>query len=187
MKCTSCKSGELKPSYIEDMIRCHTCDNCGGNFLYLEEYLIWRQRDSRLPDDDAVDIAIEAEAADETNGAILCPITGSFMLKYRISKDTNHRLDLSPKINAIWLDKGEWELIKQQGLAFSLTKIFTDPWQYKIKEDTARETFEGKYKHEFGEGEYQKLKGFRTWLYEQDKKSYMLAYLMAVDPYTVRK
>lgn len=48
------------------------------------------------------------------NGIIVRPVIGSLTLPYRISKETLHRTDMSPRINGIWLDKGEWVPLKQK-------------------------------------------------------------------------
>ncbi len=44
MKCTSCKQGELDPSFIEGQFRAHTCSNCGGNWVLIEDYVAWKER-----------------------------------------------------------------------------------------------------------------------------------------------
>ncbi|MFT5611914.1 MAG: Zn-finger nucleic acid-binding protein [Arenicella sp.] len=56
---------------------------------------------------------------------MVCPVSGRLMTKYRISKDIDHRLDLSPTASVIWMDKGEWGLLKEKGLAGKLNQIFT--------------------------------------------------------------
>jgi Zn-finger nucleic acid-binding protein len=73
------------------------------------------------------------------------------MTKYRISADTQHRLDLSPTVNAVWLDKGEWNLIKEKGLATKLSDIFTDHWQHEILDAETSEVLQQLYARRFGD------------------------------------
>ncbi|WLQ12264.1 zf-TFIIB domain-containing protein [Hahella aquimaris] len=183
MKCTSCNSGALKPGFLEDLLACHICDNCGGTLIYLQDYLRWLNSEHSLSEVD-FDLAVNAE---DSKKALLCPKTGRLMLKYRISKNTDHRLDLSPEILAMWLDKGEWDLLKQEGLATKLNAIFTDPWQRKIRESKARDVFEALYEEEFGKEEYAKLREVREWLDKQSKQKSMIAYLLAKDPYSANR
>ena len=179
--CPSCKTGKLKPGFIDELFRCQTCSDCEGNWIYLENYLHWLGRDKSEPN--SIEPLVEKDEND-TKNAMVCPVTGQIMLKYRISNKTSHRLDLSPSIYAIWLDKNEWELIKKEGLSRQLNQIFTEPWQRKVKSDQTKETLEAMYFEEFGEVDYAKLKEVRNWLGENDKKQSMLAYLLAKNPYS---
>ena len=181
MICPSCKQGKLKPGFIDDLFRCNTCSNCGGNWIHLTDYLHWLGRDKSVPN--PIDSLVERDEQD-TKNAMICPVTGQIMLKYRISNKSSHRLDLSPSISAIWLDKNEWELIKREGLSRQLNKIFTEPWQRKVKSDQAKETLEAMYLEQFGEVDYSKLKEIRQWLDSSDNKQAMLAYLLTDNPYT---
>lgn len=180
MRCPTCKTDTLKPSYLEDMLPAHHCEHCGGDWLMLKDFLLWRERHAKISNEE-VDIQEEVQ---DSKTALLCPVSGTVMFKYRISGDNPHRLDLSPAVHGVWLDRGEWLLLKKEGLAMSLNQIFTDPWQTKIKQQTARETFAAMYEQQFGEENYQRLQAFRQWLYEQDKKDAMLSYLFAQDPYS---
>lgn len=183
LTCPSCKAGKLIPSFIDELFRCHTCSGCGGNWIYLADYLHWLGRDKSEPN--SIEPLVEKDEYD-TKNAMVCPVTGQIMLKYRISNESSHRLDLSPSISAIWLDKNEWELIKKEGLSHQLNKIFTEPWQRKVKSDQTKETLEAMYYEEFGEIDYAKLKEIRIWLSEHDKKQNMLAYLLAKNPYSTQ-
>jgi hypothetical protein len=64
--------------------------------------------------------------------------------------------------DAIWLDKGEWALIKAEGLAGSLNKIFTAPLQRNIKEQNAHDVLDASYRNQLGDEDYEKLKEIRT-------------------------
>ncbi len=41
------------------------------------------------------------------------------MRKLRLSTTTEHRIDYSASVAGVWLDKGEWQLLKEEGLAGS--------------------------------------------------------------------
>jgi len=66
---------------------------------------------------------------DESKQAILCPVTGTIMRKLRLSTSTAHRIDYSASVGGVWLDKGEWDLLKKEGLAGSLNAVLTAHWQ----------------------------------------------------------
>ena len=85
-----------------------------------------------------------------------------------------------------WI-KGEWELLKQEGLASRLNAVFTEPWQQNIRTQNTRDVLQALYTNEFGEENYKKIKDIRVWLNTQPNKAQFLAYLMAEDPYAADK
>jgi Zn-finger nucleic acid-binding protein len=109
------------------------------------------------------------------------------MRKLRITKDSSHRLDYSMAVGGVWLDKGEWELLKSAGLAGSLDAILTEQWQTKIRDQKAEETFTQFYINKFGEDDYQKIKALREWLASHPHKADLRSYLLADDPYSAKK
>ncbi|WP_168189574.1 TFIIB-type zinc ribbon-containing protein [Limnobaculum zhutongyuii] len=183
MQCPKCKTDTLQPSTLDNVIPCQTCKSCSGDWLMLEDYLNHKKQ---LPVSDKYSDHVVVES-EESRLALLCPVTGTLMLKFRISKDTDHRLDLSPKVNGIWMDKGEWELLKAHGLADKLNSIFTDVWQRQIRESAAREQFDALYLTQFGEEDYQKIKSIRVWLHQHSQKDRLKAFLLADDPWSAIK
>ena len=178
MKCTSCGKGNLRPSYLEPQLPCYSCPNCEGSLLMLSDFLRWKESNEnhKLT---VNTISVEAE---ETSKAMICPKTGGLMTKYKISKDSEHRLDLSPSINAVWIDKGEWELLKDKGLALSINSIFTDHWQEEIRSGESSDIMAALYQRKFGE-HYKDIQAFRKLITDKHFKSQVIAYLMAEDPY----
>lgn len=180
MKCPSCETGTLNYAYLDELFPCKTCDTCQGNWLLLEDYLRWKEHTSaELHDLGDVDIELT-----ETKRALICPVSGTLMLKYRISKDTSHRLDLSSAVNGIWLDKGEWALLKKSGLAGKLNSIFTAPWQRQIRSESSADTFEQLYREKFGESDYEKVKAFREWLLSHPQADSLKAFIVAENPWS---
>ena len=182
MKCTSCKQGELIPSFIEGLFRAHTCSHCGGNWVLIEDYVAWKERNPQHQFDNTLDVQL-----DESKQAVLCPVTGTIMRKLRLSPNTEHRIDYSASVGGVWLDKGEWELLKKEGLAGSLNGVLTAHWQKNIRMSSTKEHFAEIYKEKFGEQTYQKVKELREWLIQQPNKADLRAYLLAEDPYSAEK
>lgn len=179
MKCTACKVGALSPGYLDSMLPSHICSGCGGVFLRMIDYFRWQEDCVKTDLIACPPVSVQAE---ETSKAMLCPKTGVFMTKYRISKDTDHRLDFSAAANAVWLDKGEWELLKAADLSERLNNIFTDHWQREIHAQESSEVMSELYQRRFGE-HYKKLKDFRVALNSMPQKQEAIAYLLADDPY----
>jgi len=179
MKCSACSVGTLLPSYVEDLFACHTCSNCGGQLIMMGEYLRWQDERSGFDLQSRPPVDVIAE---ETSKAMICPKSGRLMTKYRISKDTDHRIDLSPSINAIWLDKGEWELLKQNQLAHRLNNIFTAHWQHEIRDQESAASLVEMHKRKFGD-QYDQLVAFKNVLDAMENRSEAIAFLLSDDPY----
>lgn len=184
MKCTSCKQGTLNPSFIEGQFRAHTCSGCEGNWILIEDFVAWKDRNPDYQFSD--EISFEQEAAD-TKKALLCPVTGTIMNKFRISAQNDHRVDYSAAVGGLWLDRGEWELLKTEGLAGTLNAVVTKQWQHQIREQSTKQNFSDIYRDKFGEENYAQVKAFREWLQQQPQKADLRAYLLAEDPYSAEK
>ena len=182
MKCPNCATNSLNPSYLEGLFRAHTCVNCNGNWLLVEDYVAWKERNPEyIYSNEAV---FEAE---DTKRALLCPVSGTIMHKYKIAHDSTHKLDYSPGVGGVWLDKGEWEYLKEKNLAGSMNKVFTAQWQKSIRDKNAEITFADIYLEKFGEESYAKVKEVREWLNNHSSKADLRAYILAEDPYSVDK
>ncbi|AZQ82656.1 hypothetical protein EKO29_00390 [Colwellia sp. Arc7-635] len=182
MKCTSCKQGELTPSFLEGQFRSHTCTNCHGNWILIEDYVAWKERNPEFSFDESLQYDI-----DESKQALLCPVTGTIMRKFKLSTTTDHRIDYSASVGGVWLDKGEWELLKKENLAGSLNSVLTTHWQRNIRTNSTKDNFAEIYQDKFGEETYTKIKALREWLYQQPNKADLRAYLLAEDPYSAEK
>ncbi len=179
MKCPSCRETNLVPCFLDDLFRAHTCKACGGNWLLIEDYISWKERNPEYRF--SQDASFEAV---DTKSALLCPISGAIMQKYRISHDSGHYLDYSGGVGGVWLDRGEWEYLKAHELAGSLNKVFTSQWQKTIRANSAKITFDDLYREKFGEESYAKAKEIREWLHSHPCKAELLSYILAENPYS---
>lgn len=185
MQCKACSQGFLKPSFIDGLFRAHTCSNCGGNWILVEDFVAWKERN---PEHEfAKECQWSEEESSESKKALLCPVTGGIMRKFKITAKTDHRLDYSAAVGGIWLDKGEWELLKSEGVAGVLNKVVTQHWQNEIRKDSAVNSFSDIYEAKFGTEVYQKVKELREWLDAQPQKADLRSYLLAENPYSAEE
>lgn len=185
MKCISCKQGGLIPQKLEPNLPCHECNQCGGVWLTMSDYLNWIDKTShRAPNDRPAQGALES-LTEESASALLCPQSGRIMLKFRLGANCDRSVDYSPAANAVWLDKGEWQLIKQQRLETSLNLVFTDVWQRKIKQELTSQSLEKRFRNRFGDSHYEKLQEIHNWIYSQENPSEFIAYLADPTPLSI--
>jgi len=190
MKCTHCKTGLLKPTKIDGLFPAHSCSICGGDWILIEDYANWK---SKQPDYNFVENIAENVIEDnfqvpETNNkAMICPVSGSIMQKFRLTSSSEYKINYSAKVGGIWLNRGEWSYLKYQGLAGSLNTLLTEPRQNEILQDATKQHLKQIYQDKFGSEDYQKIKEIRHWLNNHEQKHDLLAYLIADDPYSVNK
>lgn len=182
MNCTSCKNGALRPSFIDGLFRAHSCTNCGGDWILVEDFVSWKEKNPEHQFSQPSEWS-EDEAAD-TASAMLCPVTGTIMRKFRVTAKTSHRIDYSNAVGGIWLDKGEWELLKSEGIAGTLNNVVTQQWQNNVREQSASNNFAEIYESKFGKETYEKAKEIREWLNSQPQKADLRAYILAENPYS---
>ncbi len=190
MKCTGCNKGSLLPGYLDGQLKAHMCSHCKGSWILVEDFVEWKKHN---PDHHFSGQAIFSGQAmleqdlSDTKKALFCPMSGTLMRKFRISSTHEHKLDYSAAVGGIWLDCGEWELLKSEGLAESLNALVTQQWQNQIREQSAKQNFSDIYKEKLGEEPYTRVKEFRTWLDKQPNKADLRAYLFAEDPYSAEQ
>ncbi len=186
MQCTSCKTGQLQSSTLDTTLICHTCDNCGGHWIKLENYIEWHKiQDPQQAVVDEIGVEVDTLHTKESANALLCPESGAIMTKFHITSDTSHKIDWCNQSSSIWLDKGEWSLLKEKGVADKLNQIFSQEWQEKIITETSRNNREALLIDKLGEENYSRLKLVRTWLHEHspENKALMVSFLVSRDPF----
>lgn len=57
-------------------------------------------------------------------------------------------------------------------------KIFTEPWQHKLINDTGKKNYERRFLEVPGTGDYEKLKKIREWISNHKNNRDLLRYLL---------
>ena len=172
MKCTQCKDHSLDPVEIEPGLVVANCKKCEGILLPLLNYQFWSNiQVKELPEE------LDLDHIEDNKQAVICPKCSRFMLKYRIDIDQDNRLDVCANCGEIWLDKGEWELLKALGVHDKLPLIATSKWQKKLSEQILKDRQEVRYKELLGEAIFYKAADFKMWLDQQEQKETIVNYL----------
>ena len=99
------------------------------------------------------------------------------MTKNRISTQIKSRLDLCGFCDEAWLDRGEWDLLKQLQLSRELPKVFTESWQRKIRQKISEEKRANRFLSQLGDSDFKEAERVRQWLENHPKKQEILQYL----------
>ncbi len=181
MKCPICKLDTLETVQLLDSLPAHRCSQCEGIFLSSTQYWDWlkTQHDSEpeIPLDDTNVIRMDESAAR------ICPDCGHLLTRFKVWPDVPFYLDSCGSCNAIWLDKGEWQVLEEHHLYNRINLFMTRPWQQKIRLAEARHHFDAIYRQRFGETDYARIQEIRGWLLDHKERAALLAFLMSDDPY----
>jgi len=174
MYCPSCKTRLLKPTKIEQGLPAMGCAHCGGAFVSLLHYRDWREQ-GHFDSPDACDAE---SVVDDSTQALACPICSRLMTKYRMSNDTQNRLDLCANCDDVWLDGGEWKLLRALELSHQLPAVFTDVWQYRLRDEARDNGKRERYRQLLGEQDLRELDHIKTWIDGHPQRSRILDYLI---------
>jgi len=172
--CPKCRNTPLRHTLVTDHLAAHSCSGCKGLLVSLVAYRKWSESHDHTPSaDESVEIIDETQ---DTKTAVACSRCQTVMTKYRISARTENRIDYCASCEDIWLDGGEWELISALVGSRHLARIFTQPWQHRIRSETVEIMQSNRLESLFGE-EFDKILGIKKWLDDHSIREEIIAYL----------
>ncbi len=172
--CPKCPTKVLSPTLLAAGLSAKGCRSCHGVLLDLLSYRAWSDL-SGIDTVDSNDKGSEVEV-DDTRQAIVCPNCGALMTKYKISSEIDNKLDYCANCDEAWLDGSEWAQLADMGLRMNLGTIFTEPWQRRVRTDSAESNQEALRQEKYGE-DYEKIIQFRDWLSAHPHREAILAIL----------
>ena len=184
MSCPAC-NGEFKSKRLSRHLSGKSCTACNGVSFTLTDYLVFLTRSASIEDNIDLDTD-ELIMHDDTKKALLCNC-GQLMSKYRITHESDRRIDFCSSCQTVWLDEGEWEYLKVNHLHRRINKLFTEPYQRGLRLEGTRASLDKKYEEQFGAHDYKKLKEVSEWINNNPNKNLLKAYINATDPYSVLK
>ena len=179
MLCSACNKGTLLPVKIDNGgPACYQCNECGGTLLSISPYMEWvrAQRASAGEVAQAEAGLFDGDATDSKR-ALPCPKCNRLMLRFNVLADKAHGLDFCFHCDEVWLDRGEWQYLKAQGLHTRITAVPTDPYQRKLREQAMRDSALQRFRTAVGEEAFGEVQRFATWLKDQPARDAILRHL----------
>jgi len=170
MKCCNCKHVDLEPKELEHGLLAAVCPSCHSSLLPLMNYRYWSERSHEVSN-------ISTELAEETSGAKQCPKCQRLMSKFKLGVATKNRLELCGHCDEVWLDTGEWDLVKKLDLHEKLSSVFTDAWQRNILKQREASSLRDHYSQVLGEKDFEKVNEFKLWLDKHPKRAEIKHYI----------
>jgi len=164
-------------SEIEPSLLAYACPKSGGTWIPLQSYLDWKEHHARdqseVPTKD-----IPSAADDSKRRALICPESGHLLIRYKVGHGLPFHVDVSPKTGGIWLDRGEWEALKNKGLHLELNHIFTAPYQHQVRAEEHEAAMDRLFRDKIGCEDFERVVEFKRWLSSHPKRRSIRAYLL---------
>jgi Zn-finger nucleic acid-binding protein len=183
LKCPVCKSSELQATDPEAGLTLFNCPKCRGNWLRGAEYWKWlEQHGPNLPGKRNQNSELSIV---EPGLHIDCPECRFRMVKYLVGHGFSFTIDHCQGCKWVWLDRNEWEALKQHNLHDDVNAMFTSFWQDEAEKEARKKRLQQIYISRFGPDDYAEIERMRLWLSTHPKKQYLIAYLTDKDPFDV--
>ncbi len=163
---------------LESGLRAYHCQRSGGYYITSADYMQWlQQQPARLPH-----LPKEGEptaANPDPSPALICPETGTLMTRAKVGHGFGFSIDRSIT-GGVWLEKGEWEALKERNFHDEIHLIFTAPWQKHIRDERARKAYENTLETALGNLLLDRLTAVRDELAEHPHRNLAIAYLTEI-------
>ena len=173
MRCYTCE-GNLTATQVEPGLHAGECAACHGIHIHLGDYRQWRSVEPEVEPPEP-----SSDAVLDNAKALLCVRCKGFMLKFRMANELENFIDFCPACDDVWLDGGEWSLLKKLGIEDSLAKILTEPWQRKLKRKLFHELAADRLRERFNHADIDKINSIAEWLKEHPEKEEIFRLLRA--------
>src|SRR5438477_1124844 len=148
MKCPVCKTSPLTPANLEQELPAANCSTCGGNWVSSAQYWTWLEKHG--PHIPATPAPPSSVPVTDSKGAKLCPECGHILIKCKVGHEVGFCIDECGACHGIWLDKNEWDGLKQHNLHDEIHLILDASWQRQIRNEASKQNLEKIYEKRFG-------------------------------------
>jgi len=172
---------DLIKTELEPGLTSWKCPVSEGHWIPAPSYWRWHSQLSTALKQDNSERKISNVQTTDTDEqierpALLCPESNCLLVRYRVG-GLGIYIDRSPLSGGIWLEKGEWNLLKENTLHASLHEIFTTSYQKRILREEAHAALMHKFYTDLGEDVAEDLMHLAEWLKLHPKKRRIIAWL----------
>ncbi|MDA0321205.1 MAG: zf-TFIIB domain-containing protein [Verrucomicrobia bacterium] len=182
-KCPVCKRQGMTRVATGDGLSVLACDACGGQWLSRKDYEAWLSAHGEtLPEKAYSEVKFDIE---DVHDAKVCPDCSRFLLKYRVGHGLDFYVDHCGSCGGVWLDKHEWNALKDKNLHDEIHRVFSTHWQADVRKEQMSDCLDSVYRSRFGEKDYEMARQVRSWIQASEDRDALIRFLADDDPYAV--
>jgi Zn-finger nucleic acid-binding protein len=174
MRCACEAQNPLLPAQLPRGPAASTCEACGGALLALADYRRWREQAPYDFGDSPGILVVE-----DSTAARPCPSCARLMQRLRVGGTPDFRIDRCPACALLWLDRGEWDALRANGLALHVEEILSERSQRDLQAGEVRALRAAQLREKHGDERMAELERMRDWLQAQPQRDELLALLRA--------
>lgn len=171
---------DLVQTELEPGLTSWRCPESGGNWIPAPAYWQWHSSLSHelkgYGNDSKENMSAPHTEALKQRPALLCPESNCILVRYKVG-GLGIFIERSPISGGIWLDAGEWNLLKENTIHAHLHEIFTTSYQKRILREEAHQHMMEKFYDDLGEDVADSLSELADWLKEHPKKRRIIGWL----------
>jgi hypothetical protein len=158
---------------LEPGLMVKQCPQSGGSWISSAAYWRWQERHHAASGPWDAEVGLGDDSA---RGPLLCPESGTLLLRYRALADVGFFVERSSATGGMWLDAGEWQALKRVGLHRHLHQVFTPAYQNHLRRMLTEQAFVAGLQRTLG-ADFATVAEFRGWLAEHPARARILAWL----------
>ena len=174
MECPVCEVRKFERTVLDGDLNAFKCGECGGHWVNSFQYWLWKDALPQNIEEIACSGTYEVQDVIATKE---CPECGNLLQRYHVGHGTSFTIDRCEKCRGIWLDKNEWEILREKNLHDDIHFIFSQQWQKQARDEKLELSKEAMFEKYIGKDGVAKLKEFKAWYKSQKEQSMILAYL----------
>ena len=169
---TSLIQREIEPGLIA-----YTCPKSGGIWIDHKHYWDWLLKQPGFPKPTPAISNMPVAIEDPHNRPLISPESGRLMIKYRVGNALNFRIDHDSISGGFWLDKGEYDLIRERNLHDELHLICSPEYQQVLAKLDAEAVFDQRIRDILGPDRCALIRDLASTIENQEIESVAIAYL----------
>jgi Zn-finger nucleic acid-binding protein len=179
MKSPRDQNATLVQTQILPGLDAHICPTSGGVWIDVIQYWDWFRTQPGFPKPLAsFESPRPVDIDDDHNGPVLSPRTGRLMRKCRVGSGLGFRIDFEPQ-SGFWLDRGEYESLKEHNLHDELHLICSPEYQLALVRMQTSESEQSRFERKLGTENCDRISSFAKWFARLGDHPVAMAYLMS--------
>ncbi len=174
MNCSICQKRTTSKE-IEPNLTVHECED-HGIWLPALNYWRWMATENISYPPVIVDGEYEASEIDSKSGKA-CSSCGQFLQRFAVGHGVAFHVDQCSKCMNIWLDKGEWEILKEKNLHNAIHFMFSEPWQNRVQEERDEAQYQALFRSKLGDELFETIYDFKKSVSNHEQYNLILTYL----------
>ncbi|MEM8875738.1 MAG: zf-TFIIB domain-containing protein [Planctomycetota bacterium] len=149
------------------------CPKSGGIWIRPTAFWSWLEQHS----EDEPAIAEDVGEIEDSPAGKRCPEDGRFLTRRKVGHGCEFYVERCPHCGGFWLDAGEWETLRANGLAKQLHHVFSNAWQARLREQRQRDLADERLEATLGESDTAKVRAFADFVRNHPHRDRILGFI----------